>query len=39
MYFYHGCNILTNQIAQTEIDKSHIKHLSISKCDARVQGS
>ena len=22
--FYHGCNILTNQIAQKEIDKSHI---------------
>ena len=23
-YFYHGCNILTNQIAQKEVDKSHI---------------
>ena len=21
-YFYHGCNILTNQIAQKEVDKS-----------------
>ena len=24
-YFYHGCNILTNQIAQMEVDKSLIK--------------
>ena len=23
--FYHGCNILTNQIAQKEIDKSLIQ--------------
>ena len=22
--FYHGCNIPTNQIAQKEVDKSHI---------------
>ena len=25
--FYHGCNILTNQIAQKEVDKSLISNL------------
>ena len=24
-YFYHDCNILTNRIAQKEVDKSHMK--------------
>ena len=27
-FFYHGCNILTNQIAQKEVDKSLIKPTS-----------
>ena len=24
IYFYHGCSNLTNQIAQKEVDKSHV---------------
>ena len=37
--FYHGCNILTNQIAQKEVDKSLIKptsYLSTCKCGAHA---
>ena len=41
-YFYHGCNILTNQIAQKQVDKSLIiptSYLSTCKRGARVQSN
>ena len=40
--FYLGCNILTNLIAQNEVDKSHIKPTSyLSTCNrgTRIQGN
>ena len=35
MYFYHGCNILTNQIAQKEVDNHQTYKLFINLHGAR----